>query len=97
MPRRQTNWRDIVSEVKATTEQRVKTIIREQLCISNPAIDSGASLQTNLGADSLDIVEMTMTLEDEFGIEIPDSEMLQLTTVQSVIDYCTANAGKVVA
>ncbi|WP_320338813.1 acyl carrier protein [Burkholderia vietnamiensis] len=86
-----------MSEVQATTEQRVKTIIRERLCISNPAIDSGASLQTDLGADSLDIVEMTMTLEDEFGIEIPDSEMLQLTTVQSVIDYCTANAGNVVA
>ncbi|WP_346268487.1 acyl carrier protein [Burkholderia vietnamiensis] len=86
-----------MSDSQATTEQRIKTIIREQLCIGNPAIDNGASLQTDLGADSLDIVEMTMTLEDEFGIEIPDSEMLQLTTVQAVIDYCTANAGKVLA
>ncbi|WP_230972156.1 acyl carrier protein [Burkholderia vietnamiensis] len=86
-----------MSDGQATTEHRVKTIIREQLCISDPTIDNGASLQTDLGADSLDIVEMTMTLEDEFGIEIPDSEMLQLTTVQSVIDYCDANAGKVPA
>ncbi|WP_346268643.1 acyl carrier protein [Burkholderia vietnamiensis] len=86
-----------MSDAQATTEHRVKTIIRKQLCISDPAIDNGASLQIDLGADSLDIVEMTMTLEDEFGIEIPDSEMLQLTTVQAVIDYCTANAGKVLA
>ncbi|AOK00379.1 hypothetical protein WK23_18100 [Burkholderia vietnamiensis] len=86
-----------VSDAQATTEHRVKTIIGEQLCISDPAIDNGASLQTDLGADSLDIVEMTMTLEDEFGFEIPDSKMLQLTTVQSVIDYCAANAGKVPA
>ncbi|WP_176314822.1 acyl carrier protein [Burkholderia vietnamiensis] len=86
-----------MSDAQATTEHRVKTIIREQLCISNPAIDNGALLLGDLGADSLDIVEMTMTLEDEFGFEIPDSEMLQLTTVQSVIDYCAANTGKVPA
>ncbi|HDR8947291.1 TPA: acyl carrier protein [Burkholderia vietnamiensis] len=86
-----------MSEVQATIEQRVKKIIFEQLCINEPVIDNGASLSGDLCADSLDIVEMTMTLEDEFGIEIPDSEMLQLTTVQSVIDYCTANAGRVPA
>jgi len=81
-----------VTEVQATTEQRVKKIICEQLCISDPAINNDASLVNDLGADSLDIVELAMALEDEFGFEIPDDEMLKLTTVQSVVDYCAANA-----
>lgn len=81
-----------MSEAQAIIEQRVVKIIREQLCISDPVIDNSASLVNDLGADSLDTVEMTMMLEDEFGFEIPDDEMLKLTTVQSVVDYCAANA-----
>ncbi len=67
--------------------QRVKKIIEEQLMVDESEITDDATFIEDLGADSLDVVEMIMELEDEFGIEIPDEEAEKLTTVGEAIEY----------
>ena len=74
-------------------EERVKKIIVEQLGVKEEEVKPEASFIEDLGADSLDTVELVMALEEEFDIEIPDEEAEKITTVQSAIDYVTkANA-----
>jgi acyl carrier protein len=68
-------------------EQRVKKIIAEQLGVALEDVKNELSLIGDLGADSLDTVELVMALEDEFKLEIPDTESEKITTVQSAIDY----------
>ena len=68
-------------------EQRVKKIVAEQLGVNEAEVKNESSFQEDLGADSLDIVELVMALEEEFGIEIPDEEAEKITTVQAAIDY----------
>lgn len=68
-------------------EQRVKKIVAEQLGVNEADIKIESSFIDDLGADSLDTVELVMALEDEFETEIPDEEAEKITTVQQAIDY----------
>ena len=68
-------------------EQRVKKIVANQLGVSEAEIKNESSFMDDLGADSLDLVELVMSFENEFGITIPDEDSAQLTTVQSAISY----------
>lgn len=71
----------------ASVEERVKEIISEQLGLEKEDIQTEASFIDDLGADSLDIVEMIMTIEDEFDIEISDEDAEKIVTVQDAINY----------
>lgn len=68
-------------------EQRVKKIVAEQLGVNESEIKNESSFVDDLGADSLDTVELVMALEEEFETEIPDEEAEKITTVQLAIDY----------
>ncbi|CAH8185720.1 MULTISPECIES: acyl carrier protein [Vibrio] len=68
-------------------EERVKKIIVEQLGVDEAEVKNEASFVEDLGADSLDTVELVMALEEEFDTEIPDDEAEKITTVQAAIDY----------
>ena len=68
-------------------EERVKTTIAMQLSVGESKVQNHASFVADLGADSLDTVEIIMALEDEFGFEIPDDEAEKITTVQEAVDY----------
>ena len=68
-------------------EQRVRKIIAEQLGVNESEIKNESSFVDDLGADSLDTVELVMALEEEFETEIPDEEAEKITTVQLAIDY----------
>ncbi|MEW6993674.1 acyl carrier protein [Colwelliaceae bacterium MEBiC 14330] len=72
-------------------EERVKKITVEQLGVSEAEVKVDSSFVDDLGADSLDTVELVMALEEEFDTEIPDEEAEKITTVQAAIDYVTAN------
>ena len=72
-------------------EERVKKIIVEQLGVKEEDVKPEASFVEDLGADSLDTVELVMALVEEFDIEIPDEEAEKITTVQSAIDYVQNN------
>ena len=72
-------------------EERVKKIIVKQLGVKEEDVKPEASFVEDLGADSLDTVELVMALEEEFDIEIPDEEAEKITTVQSAIDYVQNN------
>jgi len=79
----------------ASIEQRVKEIIVEQLGVEEDEVSPEASFVDDLGADSLDTVELVMAFEEEFNIEIPDEDAEGITTVQDAIDYIKANVKEV--
>ncbi|MDX2506699.1 MAG: acyl carrier protein [Gammaproteobacteria bacterium] len=76
----------------SSVEERVAKIVVEQLGVKEDEVKSESSFVDDLGADSLDTVELVMALEEEFGTEIPDEEAEKITTVQLAIDYINANA-----
>ena len=75
----------------STIEERVKKIVAEQLGVKSEEVVNTASFVEDLGADSLDTVELVMALEEEFETEITDEEAEKITTVQAAIDYVTAH------
>ena len=74
-----------------SAEEKVIDIIVEQLSVDKDKVVPSASFVDDLGADSLDTVELVMALEEEFECEIPDEEAEKITSVQQAIDYITAN------
>ncbi len=74
-----------------STFDKVKEEIIDKLGIEDSKIESGSSFVDDLGADSLDTVELIMQLEEEFGIEIPDEDAEKITTVQAAVDYIEQN------
>ena len=78
----------------ATIEARVKKIVVEQLGVKEEEVKNEASFVDDLGADSLDTVELVMALEEEFNCEIKDEEAEKITTVQQAIDFVKAHAGE---
>jgi acyl carrier protein len=74
------------------TFERVRKVLVEQLDVSEDEVTPTASIVDDLGADSLDVVEIIMGLEEEFDVEIPDEDAEKITTVQQIIDYVEEKA-----
>ena len=75
------------------TADRVKKIVVEHLGVEQDKVTEDASFIDDLGADSLDIVELVMAFEEEFGVEIPDDAAEKISTVKDAIDYIEQNTG----
>ncbi|MBT8444535.1 MAG: acyl carrier protein [Gammaproteobacteria bacterium] len=78
----------------SSIEEQVKSIVAEQLGVKEEEVTAAASFVDDLGADSLDTVELVMALEEEFETEIPDEDAEKITTVQQAIDFIKARAEK---
>ncbi|MGD9580690.1 MAG: acyl carrier protein [Vampirovibrionia bacterium] len=74
------------------TLERVKKVVVQQLSVEEPEVTLNASFTNDLGADSLDQVELVMAFEEEFGVEIPDEEAEKIVTVQDAVSYIDANS-----
>lgn len=78
---------------RETAFEQVKGIIVEQLGVSPDEVRDEASFQDDLNADSLDLVELIMSMEDKFGVKIPDEDAEKIATVADAVDYVVSNAG----
>lgn len=78
----------------STIEERVKKIVAEQLGVDENQVTNEASFVDDLGADSLDTVELVMALEEEFETEIPDEDAEKIETIQDAVDYIKAHASE---
>ena len=76
----------------AAADDKVKQIIVEQLGVDESEVTSSASFVDDLGADSLDTVELVMAFEEAFGIEVPDEDAEKMTTVKDAVDYIDKHA-----
>lgn len=74
----------------STIEERIKPIFAEQFCVPVTEIDLAANIAERYSSDSLDLVELTMAIEDEFELEVPDETMWEFKTGQQVVDYVRA-------
>jgi len=83
-----------MAEELKNIDERVKEIVCEQMGAARDKITDDTSFIQDLGADSLDTVELVMALEEEFETEIPDEEAEKIATVQQAIDYVKAHSGK---
>ncbi len=77
-----------------STFDRVKKVVVEQLDVAEDEVTPQASFVDDLGADSLDVVELVMGLEEEFDVEIPDEDAEKITTVQEAVTYIDAKGGQ---
>jgi acyl carrier protein len=87
--------RELMNEKEATNQvifEKVRSIVAEQLGVDTIEVTLQANFATDLGADSLDTVELVMALEEEFDIEIPDEAAEEIATVQSAVDYISNQA-----
>ena len=75
----------------ASADEKIKQIIVEQLGVEEAEVTASASFQDDLGADSLDIVELVMAFEESFDIEIPDEDAEKIKTVKDAVDYIEKN------
>jgi acyl carrier protein len=80
--------------MSSTVEERVKQIVVEQLGVKEEEVTGESSFVDDLGADSLDTVELVMALEEEFNCEIPDEEAEKITTVQQAMTYINAHVNQ---
>jgi acyl carrier protein len=78
----------------ASVAEKVKSIIVDQLGVDEDQVTADASFVEDLGADSLDTVELVMAFEEEFGIEIPDEDAEKITRVKEAVDYIEAHSKK---
>ena len=78
----------------SSIEEQVKSIVAEQLGVKEDEVTNDASFVDELGADSLDTVELVMAFEEEFETEIPDEDAEKITTVQQAIDFVTSRKNK---
>ncbi len=78
---------------EGNSEAKIKDIIVEQLGVNADQVTREAKMIEDLGADSLDAVELVMAIEEEFGIEVPDEEAEKLTSVGDIVDYVDKNSG----
>lgn len=76
------------------TLEKVRSIVADQLCIDDKKIAPNANFSTELGADSLDVVELVMALEEGFDIEIPDESASEISTVQEAADFIQSQLNK---
>ena len=89
-----THSRNQEGNLMETVEQRVKKIVAEQLGVNEETVKPESTFVDDLGADSLDTVELVMALEEEFDTEIPDEQAEKIQTVGQAIDYITTHAKK---
>jgi acyl carrier protein len=82
----------IRGELRMAVEEKVKQIIVEQLQVDEAEVTPGASFQEDLGADSLDVVELVMQFEEAFDLEIPDEDAEKIKTVKDAVEYIEKNA-----
>jgi acyl carrier protein len=82
---------DTIEEKRMAVEEKVKQIIVEQLQVDEAEVTPGASFQEDLGADSLDVVELVMQFEEAFDLEIPDEDAEKIKTVKDAIEYIEKN------
>lgn len=86
--------RPLTEEYMASVEEKVKHIIVEQLGVDEGEVKPEAKFVDDLGADSLDVVELIMALEEEFGLEISDDDAEKLVSVRQAIEYIDSHAAK---
>lgn len=80
-----------MADNKKTTLEKVREIIAKQLSLKLEDVKNESNIAEDLGADSLDLVEILMSLEDEFGISIPDEVIPQIKTIKDVVEYIEKN------
>lgn len=83
-----------MADKNMTTLEKVRDIISKQLSVKLEDVKNDSNIAEELGADSLDLVEILMSLEDEFGISIPDEAIPEIKTIQNVVDFIEKNKKK---